>query len=114
MYHTHDAATTSTTFVTTADDPHTTAMLTNALLPAGLIDVYRLLLQGVEESGPRMGTLLGVDHALALPTGRQAQLGGPPRISTSSEPGNHHPNPGPDPANLPPTQVIPRTGWWSG
>ena len=112
MYHTHDAATTSTTFVTTADDPHTTAMLTNALLPAGLIDVYRLLLQGVEESGPRMGTLLGVDHALALPTGRQAQLGGPPRISTSSEPGNN-PNSGPDPVNLPPTRGTLSKGWWS-
>ena len=28
-----------------------------------------------------MGTLLGVDHALAPPTGRQARLGVPPRIS---------------------------------
>ena len=26
-----------------------------------------------------MGTLLGVDHALAPPTGRQARLGGPPK-----------------------------------
>ena len=48
-----------------------------------------------------VGTLLGVDHALAPPTGRQARLGVPPRMSTSSEPGNH-PNPGPDPANPPP------------
>ena len=44
-----------------------------------------------------MGILLGADHALAPTTGRQARLRGPPRFSTSSEPGNH-PNPGPDPA----------------
>ena len=50
-----------------------------------------------------MDTLLGVDHALASPIGRQAASGAPPRVSTSSEAGNH-PNPGPDPANPPPVK----------
>ena len=59
-----------------------------------------------------MGALLGVDHALASRTGRQARLGGPPKDSTSSEPGNR-PNPGPDPTNPPPTRETLRKGWWS-
>ena len=62
-----------------------------------------------------MGTPLGVDHALALqPRGKRASRVHP-RISTSSERGNH-PNPGPDPASPHlegnPAGLLPLS-WWS-
>ena len=49
-----------------------------------------------------MGT--GVDHALAPPLGRQARLGGPQVMNTSSEPGPH-PKPGPNPPSLKANQL---------
>ena len=45
-----------------------------SLKQAGVMSATTLMMQAMI-----MGTLLGVDHALAPPTGRQARLGGPPK-----------------------------------